>query len=413
MFYLFWIFLDEGRLDALCGSAVVAGAAFSCKFTTVVFPPILALVWWVNQSRCASRAERFRLAIKAPLGLALYMAILFAADFAITGFALLPLSQRTGDHPTIPACFGGAIAGLLAGLYETPLPQDWVGLVTQLHHQATGGSSYLLGETRDNGWSYYYLVALAVKTPLSFWLLVFARTALAWRKDETRRLSEMLLPLTTLFYLAITAIGSTRNYGMRYLLPVAPLVIVWVSRLAEPVLTSQRTPARWPSLVIGIALAGQALAIASVHPFELTYFNTAAGGPQGGRHILSDSNLDWGQGLNGLARLQRAEPEFRDVTLYYFGNTDPAWYEVTGKAYVVNAVDGQAHLPAIETVKTGYLAVSASLQWGPWGPPRFFDQLGRITPVRMTDDTTIAIYRADDVRGKNPLSQLRTQGKPK
>ena len=70
--------------------------------------------------------------------------------------------------------------------------------------------------------------------------------------------------------------------------------------------------------------------MASIHPFELTYFNVLAGGPMGGRHILSDSNLDWGQGLKGLARLQRSEPEFRDLTLYYFGDTDPAYYGVRG-----------------------------------------------------------------------------------
>ena len=44
---------------------------------------------------------------------------------------------------------------------------------------------------------------------------------------------------------------------------------------------------------------GKALAVAAVHPFELTYFNVLAGGPLGGRHILSDSNLDWGQGSRG------------------------------------------------------------------------------------------------------------------
>ena len=154
----------------------------------------------------------------------------------------------------------------------------------------------------------------------------------------------------------------------------------------------------WPAWLIGLGLAGQALAVAAVHPFELTYFNVLAGGPLGGRHILSDSNLDWGQGLKGLARLQCAEPEFRNLTLYYFGDTDPACYGVEGTAHIVNAVDDQSRLPGIQTVTTCYLAVSASLQWGPWGPPGFFRRLDSIAPFRMTDDTTIAIYRTADLR---------------
>jgi hypothetical protein len=168
--------------------------------------------------------------------------------------------------------------------------------------------------------------------------------------------------------------------------------------MAEDVTEKPGILAAWPAWLIGLGLAGQALAVAAVHPFELTYFNVLAGGPLGGRHILSDSNLDWGQGLKGLARLQRAEPEFRDLTLYYFGDTDPAWYGVEGTAHIVNAVDDQSQLPGIQTVKTRYLAVSASLQWGPWGPSGFFRKLDSIAPIRMTDDATIAIYRTADLR---------------
>jgi hypothetical protein len=181
------------------------------------------------------------------------------------------------------------------------------------------------------------------------------------------------------------------------MLPLAPLAIIWVSRLAEEARPSQRWRVGWPGWIVGLGLAGQAVAVAAVHPFELTYFNVLAGGPLGGRQVLSDSNLDWGQGLKSLARLQRAEPEFRDLTLYYFGDTDPSWYGVEGAAHVVNAVDDHAALPGLEAVATRYLAVSASLQWGPWGPPAFFEELNLVRPVRMSDDTTIAIYRRADL----------------
>jgi hypothetical protein len=42
--------------------------------------------------------------------------------------------------------------------------------------------------------------------------------------------------------------------------------------------------------------------------------------------------------------------------------------------------------------------VSASLQWGPWGPAGFFRVLDRLEPVAYTADTTIAIYRMAEVR---------------
>ncbi|MCA1686092.1 MAG: hypothetical protein LC745_08930, partial [Planctomycetia bacterium] len=126
-------------------------------------------------------------------------------------------------------------------------------------------------------------------------------------------------------------------------------------------------------------------------------FNALAGGRVGGRHFLADSNLDWGQGLRSLARLQRDRPEFRDLTLYYFGDTEPWRYGVLATGYVVNAVDPTRGLPERFEAATRYVAVSASLQWGPWGPPGYFRALEKAQPVRLTDDTTIAIYRTADV----------------
>jgi hypothetical protein len=313
---------------------------------------------------------------------------------------MLPLSQSTDGHPTVRANFGSVLAPWVTRLYETPIPQDWVGLATQVHHQISGGSSYLLGERRMTGWNYYYFVALAVKVPVTFWLLLGARVALAWRDGPASRPRDDCLPLTIGLFLAVTSAGSTRNYGLRYVLPLAPLAIVWISRLAEVVPQNRAILTAWPAWMIGLGIVGQGVAVAAIHPFELTYFNLLAGGPKGGRHVLSDSNLDWGQGLKGLARLQRAEPSFRDLTLYYFGDTDPAFYGVDGRAHIVNAVDDQSQLPGILTVTTRYLAVSTSLQWGPWGPPGFFRRLDPIVPIRMTDDLTIAIYRTADVRGE-------------
>jgi len=73
-------------------------------------------------------------------------------------------------------------------------------------------------------------------------------------------------------------------------------------------------------LVAALGLIGQAASVAAIHPHELSYFNVLAGGKIGGRRVLADSNLDWGQGLRSLARIQA---DFQPLTLFYFGDTDP------------------------------------------------------------------------------------------
>jgi len=392
MFWFFWRFLDSQRGPWLWGAAVAGGMAFSCKYTAILFPPILSVLWGIARAR---RGEGRMLGITWLVGSRMlgFVTVMVLTNLAVTGFVRIPLSTTQGHHPTLEKWLGTMATAEVARLYETPLPQDWVGFATQMHHQASGGASYLWGERRTKGWWHYYLVALAVKVPLGFWLLMVARLALGPVIDQARltRSHIDLLPLVFLLFLAITAVGSSRNYGIRYLLPLAPLAIVWVSALAESRATALTR------IAIAVGLAGGAFAIAGIHPHELTYFNVFAGGPRGGRYILSDSNLDWGQGLKSLVRLQRARPEFRDLTFYYFGDTDPTHYDVAGRSYVINAVDDHSGLPSLFDVRTRYVAVSASLMWGPWGPGDFFGVLNRVQPICLTDDTTIAIYQRSDL----------------
>lgn len=399
MFWLFWRFLEMNRPFWFWSSAAVGGLALSCKFTTILIPPILATVWWVVLWQ-KEKQPLIALTLRVALTMTGFLLIMLLSNAAVTGFAHLPLSKSHGRHPTIEKWFGSSRVDLLTSLYETPIPQDWVGIATQTHHQASGGPSYLLGERRMKGWWYYYLIAIAVKVPLTFWLLIAMRLILMKQcpPEPKAKLLNTVLPLIILLFMVITLLGSSRNYGVRYLLPLAPLTIVWLSSLGEQCRDLSPQMAIVARCTVTATIAGFVIAVAGIHPYELTYFNALGGGPRGGRHILADSNLDWGQGLKSLAHLQRDQPEFSDMTLYYFGDTEPAYYGVSGPNFVINAIGDQSTLSGLDLVKTRYLAVSASLQWGPWGPPGFFQVLDCLEPLRFTDDTTIAIYRTADLK---------------
>ncbi|MGE3820585.1 MAG: ArnT family glycosyltransferase [Isosphaeraceae bacterium] len=391
-FALFWWFRTTGAAWAFWGSAILNGLAFSCKFTAVLLPPLLGLAWWVDLV-WSGEARALSAAWRVGRGMAAFVMVTLLADFVVTAGALLPLSHsQGGGHPSLDGRFGPRVGALVTRLVETPIPQDWVGFATQMRHQRSGGSSYLLGERREHGWWYYYLVAMAVKVPPAFWLTVVG--AVWWTARSGGARFRVMIPVVVLAFLAVTALGSSRNYGLRYLLPLAPLAIVGVSGLAER---------GRKALAVGVVgLAGQAWATATIHPHELTYFHVFAGGPIGGRRVLADSNLDWGQGLIDLARLQAERPEFRDLTLYYFGETDPRHYGVEGTHHVIDAGSAHPGLPPEPTAASRYVGVSASLQWGPWGPEGYFRDLNTIEPVAMTADTTIAIYRARDLGAASP-----------
>jgi hypothetical protein len=82
-------------------------------------------------------------------------------------------------------------------------------------------------------------------------------------------------------------------------------------------------------IVMMTALALQATDAARYAPDYLSYMNPLVPADRG-YEWLSDSNLDWGQGLIALRRYERAHPD--DVVhLAYFGGIDPSSYGVLAR----------------------------------------------------------------------------------
>src|SRR5581483_3104946 len=104
------------------------------------------------------------------------------------------------------------------GGISVPAPELFKGFQEVQTHLGRGHDSYLLGQTSKDGFWDYYLIALAVKTPLGFLALTFVGFVLTFRKYPLARFAW--LPFT--FSLAVLSVGmtSTINIGVRHVLPV-------------------------------------------------------------------------------------------------------------------------------------------------------------------------------------------------
>jgi 4-amino-4-deoxy-L-arabinose transferase-like glycosyltransferase len=392
--------LEHGGWGAFVAAGALAGLAFSCKFTAILLPPLLVAAWtWERWSRGDGAGPILR---GAAGRLAAFLGVMALANLVVTGGARIPLSERQGDHPALERMLGPGQSQWIRVLSETPLPQDGVAFLRQLQHQRGGGPSYLLGERRLTGWWYYYLVCLLVKLPLSLWLLIAGWMALRLPRIRSWSPAERLAATLIAGALVITAAGSSRNYGFRYLLFLAPACLLLLTSLAR---AGRRG---WALLLVG--LAGQALAVAWIHPAELAFFHRAVGGPEGGKFVLSDSNLDWGQGARALARLQAERPELKNLTLLAFGDTDPGHYGVVGTRYLIDAHGPRGAFPERLAPATPFVAVGRSLQFGPWGPPGYFRALDAHQPVAVTADHTIAVYAWPPGSGGPAAGEIRPAG---
>jgi hypothetical protein len=177
------------------------------------------------------------------------------------------------------------------------------GIIAIKAHNDSGHLSFLLGQQRSTGWWYFYLVALAVKTPIPLLVLgppgmvVLAREG--WRERDGWRFAPLLLFLTILVF----ASGFSHiNIGIRHVLVLYPFMALGAAhlvRLAWQALqqAAVRPPAIVGSGVLTLFVAWQVLTLWTANPDYLPYFNEAVAHPE---QILVDSDLDWGQDLKRL-----------------------------------------------------------------------------------------------------------------
>src|SRR5262249_2682575 len=94
---------------------------------------------------------------------------------------------RIGDMPPLSVLGTpvlpppGQRSPLLAFITRIPVPapEFWHGFLTLRAHDAHGHLAYLLGQTREHGFRSFYLVGLALKSPLPFLLTVAAAIGVA------------------------------------------------------------------------------------------------------------------------------------------------------------------------------------------------------------------------------------------
>lgn len=186
------------------------------------------------------------------------------------------------------------------------------------HH---GRPAWFLGKVYPQGGILaYYPVAIALKWPTV--VLVFLLLAVigrVWR--SSRSPSDLgLMLLFPLLYL-LFALNAKYNIGERHILPLYPFALLLTGGVWQRARTSLTVKA---ILVLALCLnAADALRSA---PDYLSYFNIFVR-PQTSWRLLTDSNLDWGQGLIALREYQQQHPN-ETVQLGYFGSVDPALYGI-------------------------------------------------------------------------------------
>jgi hypothetical protein len=363
--YAFRAYLQKPTVGRALLAGLLLGAAELTKFTLLVLYPVYLVLWLVV------RPTGLRCALGHGFLITGGSLIVVNAGYEFTGtgtrLGTIDFVSRpfAGDATGQPLGWGNRFRGTSVADLTIPVPVDFLrGIDTQWRDMAAGRPSYLRGEWRTDGWWYYYLYALGVKLPLgSIGLIitgaVSALVAAVRRSVSWAELAAVWLPPTAI--LILVSAHTEFNHHMRYVLPAVPFLAIGAGASGMAPLRAVRTG------VPAALLAWTALATVTSAPHFLSYFNEAAGGPNGGPDHLADSNVDWGQDLLRLKRwLDAHHPPDEPLGLVCHNSLDPAAF---GIRYVLPPPDP----------RPGRYAISAHYVCG--GSFLAYDGRGRLVHV--------------------------------
>lgn len=320
-----WLERPTAKRAMLLGTAV--SMAILSKFSALLFLPacgLLIVLCWMFARQDATRPHRqeFILRLKSFAIAGLICAALITTCYRFSFHPVTKYSQR--PHQSLDHIFGyegkwHEVAYRVVETVPVPVPEFLHGIAQAGKRTTSLTGMYLLGQVRSRGWWYFFPVALAVKTPIAFLILVIVGsyvTVRRWREQD--RDWRILAPLAASVALVLICIPTKFNIGLRHILPIYPFLSILAGCGMVGLWGATRN--RLLLRVISGGLASWMLiSTTTVHPDYLAYFNELAGGHP--ERILVDSDLDWGQDLLRLRNVLR-DRRIEKFSIAYNGSAD-------------------------------------------------------------------------------------------
>lgn len=193
------------------------------------------------------------------------------------------------------------------------------GLGFRLKDDKQGHPGFLLGRSYVGGSRLFFPVAILLKWPTVVLLLFLTAAGMMFLRRTPHPRDFAIWAVFPVLYFALAELAKV-NIGERHILPIYPFALLLCGSLWR----FTKTRAILILLLVApVVNAGDVLRYA---PDYLSYF-TPFVSPANSYRLLSDSNVDWGEGLIALHHYQQAHPDV-PIHLAYSGTIDPAVYGI-------------------------------------------------------------------------------------
>ncbi len=258
-----------------------------------------------------------------------------------------------------------------------PAPEFFAGFHEVMVHNRLGHPSFFLGRVSYGVTSrWYFPVAIVLKWPTITLALAIAGIILVLVSARLRLRPGTAIDLAIYGGFGgialLLALWSRLGIGDRHVLTLYPFLLIFSAACWQWARGLPREKGRIALAVLALLAALNAADVMRYAPGYLSYFNVFVPAERS-RELLTDSSLDWGQGLLALRQYQQEHPNV-PLHLAYFGSVDP-------RLYGIQAVP----LRSGERV-TGTVVVSATMLSGQYlSDPNGYHWLLQFKPVAVLD----------------------------
>lgn len=279
------------------------------------------------------------------LGLASkFSAVVFLPVFA--GFLLIYVWRKGGDiDKKIRSCviYGSTLIAVsffvVYAFYFFPKdPGFYIRGMKSIYADWSGDHYFYLNSSfSTTGWWYYFVFVFLIKTPIPFLVSLFGALIFMFLKEyKLNNRDKAFLLVSPIFFFIITTLKAG-DIGVRYILPIYPFLILFVSGWIDQLVKSSKLKFKnnfiqkfytfnFIFLILAVWYVGSSVWI---YPDYLAYFNEFVGGSSRGYRHLDDSNIEWGQDIKRLKAYQDKYPETKVIISWKYADLD--YYGIKNK----------------------------------------------------------------------------------
>lgn len=412
----------------LLGTGLLTGLTLASKHSGVLIIPILVLlatidlVYAQRDSDSGVRSERW--AVRIRRSTAEMAAILAIGVCVLWCFYGLRFAARPGNQPMSRSLTDFIVTAQEEGTHGIVLtqviprlarwhllPQAYLyGFVDVLNVSNPGQPPYILGKLYPHGRWFYFPVVFIVKSTLGFLILFLIALSFALARWHERGQSKRYLYLIAppVVFLAV-ATQSGLNIGYRHVLPIVGFLCVLIAGAASSLVLRNRA---WSTIAVVVLLIAHIASSLHAYPNYLPYSNELWGGPSRTYRILTDANVDWGQGLY-QTRDYLARHAIRDCWIAYDGAAKPSYYGIPCREITPNA-DSPTNVTPLSAEGTFVLSdlTISGIEWEP-GKLNPYLVFQKTKPVDVIAGAMLVYRGAFDLSGVAAVTHIARSNNPR